>query len=119
MEGEKPPAEESITALVTQLIDDGEQFVRSELRLYRARLFARIDDARAAILLGLGALILAQAVLIAALVGILLALRKYVGPELATVILLVVGIAGAALMGGIAYRLLRKATDIKDKDERP
>jgi hypothetical protein len=119
VEGEPPPEEESIPSLVTRLIDDGEQYVRSELRLYRARLFSRVDEARTAIVLGFGALVLAQAVLVTALVGILLTLRKYVGPAVATVILVVVGLAVTALMAALAYRLLKKATEIKPRDERP
>ena len=51
MEEEPPPQEESITSLVTRLIDDGEEFVRAELKLYRARLFSRLDEARNAIIL--------------------------------------------------------------------
>ena len=118
MEGEPSP-EDSIPTLVSRLIDDGEQFVRAELKLYRARLFSRLDEVRNAILLGLGALVLAQAILVAALVGILLTLRPYVGTALATLIMVVVGLATTALMGWLAYRLVKRATEIKDKDDRP
>jgi len=117
VEGEPKP-EDSIPQLVSRLIDDGEQFVRAELKLYRARLFSRLDEARTAILLGIGALVLAQAVLVAGLVGILLALRKYVGPELATVILVVIGLGLTALMAWLALRLIKRATAIDDKDRR-
>lgn len=118
MEGDPQP-EDSITSLVSRLIDDGEQFVRSELKLYRARLFARIDDLRTAILLGIGALVLAQAVLVAGLVGLLLTLRELVGQGWAALIVVGCGLVITAGMAWLAWILVRRATEIKDKDERP
>ena len=118
MEGE-PQSEDSITSLVSRLIDDGEQFVRAELKLYRARLFARLADLRTAILLGIGALVLAQAVLVAALVGLLLTLREVVGQGWAALIVVGCGLAITVAMGWVAWVLVRRATEIKDKDERP
>jgi cell division protein FtsW (lipid II flippase) len=117
VEGEPQP-DDSIPSLVGRLIDDGEQFVRAELKLYRARLFSRLDEVRNAILLGIGALVLAQAILVSGLVGILLTLRPYVGTALATLIMVVIGLATTALMAFLAYRLIKRATEIKDKDER-
>lgn len=118
MEGETPP-EESIPSLVGRLVDDGEQFLRAELKLYRARLFARLDEVRSAIILGVGAVALIQAVLVAALVGLLLALLPLVGTPLAVLIVIATGLAVAASMAWLAWRLIVRATEIKDKDERP
>ncbi len=118
MEGEPSP-EDSIPSLVSRLIDDGEHFVRAELKLYRARLFSRLDEVRNAILLGIGAIVLAQAILVAGLVGVLLTLRPYTGTALATLIMVVLGLAITALMAWLAYRLIKRATEIQDKDERP
>jgi hypothetical protein len=118
VEGEPQP-DDSIPSLVGRLIDDGEQFVRAELKVYRARLFARLDEARSAILLAIGALVLAQAVLVAALVGLLMTLRWLVGPGWATLIVVGGGLAVTAAMGWAAWLLVQKATEIKDKDERP
>ncbi|THD35130.1 MAG: phage holin family protein [Sphingomonas sp.] len=118
MEEEPAPQNESIPALVSRLIDDGEEFVRAELKLYRARLFSRIDEARNAIILAVIALALVQAVIVAALVGLLIVLTRLIGPGGATGIVVVVGLALAGLLAFLAYRLLLKATDIKDKDRR-
>jgi hypothetical protein len=118
VEGE-PQSDDSITSLVSRLIDDGENFVRAEVKLYRARLFSRLDEARNAILLGIGALVLAQAVLVAALVGLLLTLRRLVGPGWATLIVVGSGVLAIAIMGWSAWLLIKKATEIKDKDEWP
>jgi LytS/YehU family sensor histidine kinase len=111
-----PPEQDSIPALVSRLIDNGEEFVRAELKLYRARVFSRIDEARNAIILGVLALSLVQAVMVAALVGLLIVLTRLIGPGGATAIVVAVGLALAALLALLAYRQLRKATEIKDKD---
>jgi hypothetical protein len=118
VEGEPQP-DDSITSLVSRLIDDGENFVRAEVKLYRARLFSRLDEARNAILLGIGALVLAQAVLVAALVGLLMTLRWIVGPGWATLIVVGGGVLVTAIMAWSAWLLVKKATAITDKDERP
>jgi hypothetical protein len=118
VEGEPQP-EDSITSLVSRLIDDGEQFVRAELKLYRARLFARLDEARNAILFGIGALVLAQSVVVAALVGLLLTMRRLVGPGWATLIVVGGGLLITAAMAWTAWTLVKRATEIKDKDDRP
>ena len=107
MEGEPQP-EESIPSLVSRLIDDGENFVRAEVKLYRARLFSRLDEARNAILLGIGALVLAQAVLVAALVGLLMTLRWLVGPGWATLIVIVAALALSGLLGWLAYKRIQR-----------
>lgn len=118
MEGETPPEDESIPTLVTRLIDEGEDFVRAELRLYRARVLSRVDEARNAIMLAVIAFFLAQAVLVAALVGLLILLRPLLGPGGATGVVIVVGLGLAGLLGFLAWRQLLKATEIKDKDSR-
>jgi hypothetical protein len=117
VEGEPQP-DDSITSLVSRLIDDGENFVRAEVKLYRARLFSRLDEARNAILLGIGALVLAQAVLVAALVGLLMTLRWLIGPGWATLIVVGGGVLVTAIMAWSAWLLVKKATTITDKDER-
>lgn len=119
MEDQPSPPEESIATLVTRLIDNGEEFVRAELKLYRARLFSRLDEARNAIILAVIALSLVQAVMVAALVGLLIVLRQPLGPGGATAVVVVAGLALAALLGWLAVGQVRKATEIKDKDRRP
>jgi hypothetical protein len=117
VEGEPQP-DDSITSLVSRLIDDGEEFVRAELKLYRARLFSRLGEARNAILLAIGAFVLGQAVLVAALVGLLMTLRRLVGPGWATLILVGGGALVAAIMAWAAWSLVKKATAIDDKGRR-
>jgi cell division protein FtsW (lipid II flippase) len=116
---EPPKPDDSIPNLVGRLIDDGEEFVRAELKLYRARALARLDSARNAIILVVIALSLAQAVIVAALVGALILLRPEVGPGWATAIVVVGGLALAGLLAWLALRQVKKATEIKDKADRP
>ncbi len=116
MEGEPKP-DDSIPALVGRLIDDGEEFVRAELKLYRARVFSRLDRARNGIVLIVIALSLAQAVIVAALVGALILLRPEVGPAWSTAIVVLAGLALAGLLGWLAVRQLKRATEIADPGE--
>ena len=118
MEEEQPPTNESIPALVSRLIDDGEGFVRAELKLYRARLVSRLDEVRNAIILVVIALSLVQSVMVAALVGLLIVLRPLIGPGGATGVVVITGLGIAGLLALLAWRLLLKATEIKDKDDR-
>jgi len=117
VEGEPQP-DDSIPSLVSRLIDDGEEFVRAELKLYRARVFSRLDEARNAIVLGIGALVFAQAVIVAALVGLLLTMRRLVGPGWATLIVVGGGLLVTAAMAWAAWLLVKKATAIGDKERR-
>jgi len=119
VEEKQPPEQESIPALVSRLIDDGEGFVRAELKLYRARVVARVGEARNAVILAVVALSLAQAVIVAALVGLLILLRPALGPGGATAVVVAGGLALAALLAWLGWRQLLKATQIKDRDERP
>jgi len=115
---EEPSPDDSVATLVGRLIDDGEGFVRAELSLYRARLFSRLDSARNAIILIVIALSLAQAVIVAALVGALILLRPVVGPGWSTAIVVVAGLALAGLLGWLAIQQLKRATEIGETTKR-
>lgn len=115
---EKPGPDDSLATLVARLIDDGEEFVRAELKLYRARLFSRLDTARNAIILIVIALSLAQAVIVAALVGALILLRPVVGPGWATAIVVLAGLALAGLLAWLAIQQLKRATEIGETSKR-
>jgi hypothetical protein len=107
----------SIAALFSRLIDDAERFVRAEVRLYRAQALARLTDAKAAILMGGIAFLLVQSAIIAMLVGLVLILRRPLGAVGATLVVVVVALAVAALLGRLAFSRIKKMTEIKEGPE--
>jgi hypothetical protein len=116
---ELPPDDDSnsIAALFSRLIDDAERFVRAEIRLYRAEFLSRVGEAQTAIILGVVAFLLAQAAMIATVLGLLLILRHPLGEVWATLVVVVVSLGIAALLVRIAIAKVRKITEIKDKPE--
>ncbi|MBN8807256.1 MAG: phage holin family protein [Sphingomonas sp.] len=104
-----PSPEESIGSLVGRLVDEGKQYARAEVDLYRAKLAPRLGEARNAAILAIAALVLAQALLVALLVGLVMTLAPRVGPGWATTIVVVVGLLIVALLGWIAFVEARRA----------
>lgn len=115
---QQPSPGESIPALVTQLIDDGKQFARSELNFYRTLVMSRVGEARNGIILVVAALSLIHAVLVAALVGLVLVLTPLIGPGGATATVVLLGLALTGLLGWLGWLQLSKAIAGKDKGER-
>jgi len=116
---ELPPDDNnnSIAHLFARLIDDAEHFVRAEIRLYRAEFLSRVGEARIAIVLGVIALLLAQSAIIAMVLGLLLILRHPLGEVWATIVVVVVSLAIAALLVRIAVAKVQKIIEVKDKPE--
>jgi hypothetical protein len=115
---EENPPEDSISTLVSQLIDDGKQFAQAELNLYRTRLVSRVGEARNGIILVVAALSLIHAVLVAALVGLVFVLTPLIGPGGATAAVVLLGFALTALLATLGWLQLRKAIGGTDKDDR-
>ncbi|MBA3880568.1 MAG: hypothetical protein C0500_12730 [Sphingobium sp.] len=97
------------------MIDHVERFVRAELRLYRARAFDRLADARTVIVSLLLAFLLAQSAIIALLVGLIVILRRPLGAVGATAAVVGGALVIAVVLVQLALARLRKATDIEDK----
>lgn len=104
----------SIGFLFSRLIDDAERFVRAEINLYRAEAVARVNEAKLAVLLGVAAFLLAQAALIALLVGLLLIARRLMGPALATLTVVGGALIVAGVMVAIAVAKIKLITRVKD-----
>jgi len=114
----KGPDFNSIGHLFSRLIDDAERFVRAEVNLYRAQAFARINEAKVALLLGATAFLLAQSALIAMLVGLVLIVRMQVhSAAWATVIVVGGALIVAGIMVAVAVAKIKKLTRIKDGPE--
>jgi hypothetical protein len=97
----------SIGALFARLIGDAKQFVRAELRVYRAQLSIRLGGARTVLILGVVALLLAQSALIGLILGLLLILSGPLGPAGATAVVVGVSLALAGLLVRIAITKVR------------
>lgn len=96
----------SVPALVTQLLHDGVDLVRAEVRLAKARAGAKLAEVK------VGAIFLAAAALIAFLgliglvVGLVMALATLVGPGFAGLIVLVVALLIAGVLGLLGAKRL-------------
>lgn len=106
--------EDSISSLFARLVDDGERFVRAELKLYRATLFNRLADARVAIVGLLVAFLLVQSAIIALLVGLIVILRRPLGAVGATASVVGGAVIVAVVLAQLALMRLRKVTEIED-----
>lgn len=96
------PEPETLTSLVSQLVDDGRTFITAEIDLAKARATDKIGRYRsAAIFFGVAA-VLGLSALIALLIGLIFALAPATGPFAATLIVVgvVVSIAGILAMMG-------------------
>lgn len=103
--------ESSIGALLSQLVDDGENFVRAEIRLYRAQAIARLVEARAAIAMIAVAAVILLASAIALLVGLIFILAPYLGRAGSVALVIGLSLVLAWILVRIAAAKLRKATD--------
>jgi len=84
--------------VVAGLLEDGEQFAKSRLKLCRAIIFYRVAQARKAAALMVAALLIAAAALVALLMALVLSLAQIFGPLMAGIIVFAVGLAIASLL---------------------
>lgn len=93
---------ETLTSLVSQLVEDGRSFVTAEIDLVKARAADKIGRYRSAAIFFGAAAVLGLSALIALLVGLIMALTPLTGPFAATMIVVgvVVVVAGILAMVG-------------------
>lgn len=113
-ERHEPDEEEGIGTLIARAVGDGRAYAEAEFAYWRALALDRLADARAAAIFGVAVLLLAQAAAIALIVGFVMILTPYVGPGLATLIVVLVAAGAAALFARAALRRFRRATRPKD-----
>lgn len=89
----------SYRQVVAGLLEDGEQFAKARMKLYRAIVFYRISQARKSAFLIGAAVLVAAAALVALLMAIVFALAQTVGPLWAGVIVAIFGLGVAGLLG--------------------
>lgn len=103
--------DEGIGTLISRLVEDAKAFAFAEISVYRARLLKMVADYRAAAVLGVVALVLAQAAVIALLVGIILSIAQALGAIWATVIT----VGGTLLIAGLLVWIAVSIVSAKGK----
>lgn len=98
--------------VVAGLLEDGEQFAKSRLKLYRAIVLYRVAQARKATALMVLALLIAAAALVALLMAVVLALAEILGPLAAGI---VVCAGGLIIAGLLIFWGLRTFPDLDEK----
>ncbi|QLC24213.1 hypothetical protein HFP57_03665 [Parasphingopyxis algicola] len=102
----------SYRRIVAGLLEDGEQFAKSRIKLYRAIVLYRVSQARKAAALMVVALLIAAAALVALLMALVISLAQLVGPLLSGIIVCGVGLTIAALL---AYWGVKTFPDLDEK----
>lgn len=100
---------ETIGGLFGRLVENTEQLVRAELRVYREALLQRLMRARLAVVFIVLALLIVAAAVTAILVGLAIALGPLVGPVAACFL---VGLGGLALAGLLIWVAVRRISSI-------
>ncbi|GGA57303.1 phage holin family protein [Sphingomonas psychrolutea] len=101
---EQPGEDDSIASLLARALADAEHLARAEIELQKAKVVARIDEARNGVLLLLAAVATAAVAVTALVVGILMVLTPLVGPAAATAIVVGTLLLVSALLGWLAMR---------------
>ena len=94
------PSEESVGDLFGRLIEDGREYAKAEIGLYRQIARHRAGRARNGLILLTAGAVLGFSALTALIIGFVLGLANLVGPVLA-------GLAVALVLAGIGYVLVR------------
>ncbi|WP_372889776.1 phage holin family protein [Sphingomonas sp.] len=105
---EDPVEQESLAALLARVASDAEQVARAEIELQKAKVVAKIDDARDAILLLVAAIATGAVALTAFVVGALLVLTQYIGPLGATAVVVGSLVVLAILLGWFSMRQFKR-----------
>lgn len=111
---EGKPEDSSIADLFTRLVDDTDDFVRAEVRLFRAQAMRRVALSRGALILTVAGLLIVQAVTVALLVGLILALAPVIGPLLATIAILGIALIIAGLLLRSGWKRLQIANYVEE-----
>ncbi|MFZ5746092.1 MAG: phage holin family protein [Pseudomonadota bacterium] len=107
---------EEIGAVFEQLFEDAKGYGRAEVAYYRLLLSQRVRAARVGIAAGGIALALASGVAVALMVGLVMTLAAIIGPGWATLIVVVFGSLGSALLGRFAWLRIAAALKPPEKD---
>jgi hypothetical protein len=110
LEGDEQAAHapQAISSLIGETIGDGKRWARAEIAYYKAVAGERAGDAGIGAGLAIGAALLTQAALIAGLVGLVLTLTPRFGAGAATLLVVFIVLAIAAILGFLALVRFRR-----------
>lgn len=100
----EPVGDESIATLLSRVLADAEHVARAEIELQKAKVVARIDEARNGVFLLLASVATGSVALTALVVGVLMVLTPLIGPGGATAIVVGTLVLVSALLGWLAMR---------------
>ena len=103
-----PTDDDSIATLLSRIVADAEHVARSEVELQKAKIVAKIDEARSAVFLLLAAVATASVALTALVVGALMVLAPMVGPLWSTIIVVGALTGAAALLGWLSLQQFKR-----------
>jgi hypothetical protein len=101
-------APQGISSLIGETIGDGKRWARAEIGYYKAVASERARDAGIGAGLAIGAALLAQAALIAGLVGLVLTLTPVIGAGWATLLVVSVVLVIAGILAALALSRFRR-----------
>lgn len=108
------PDDEGVGALISRAVAEGRDYASAEIGYWRALLADRFADVRGTVILGVAALLVINAAVIALILGLLLVLSPLIGPGGATAIVVIVALAVAGLLGWMAMKRLQRVTRSRD-----
>lgn len=97
-------AEAPVGQLFSQLVEDGKAYAKAEVELAKAKATEKVQPYKSAAIFGGAAYVLAHAAVVAFLVGLILSIEPELGPFGATIVVVLVTLAVAAILGYLAYR---------------
>lgn len=116
-DSEKDKTEDGIGALLGRVVDDAEEFVKSEVALYRAEALHRLAGYRKYLIFAATGALLALCAVILALIGLVFLLAPFVTIAGAAFLVAVLALAVAGLLFGAVARKVRKDLDALEDGE--
>ncbi|MET3762416.1 phage holin family protein [Sphingomonas sp. UYEF23] len=101
-------ADEGIATLLSRVVGDAQDVVRSEIDLQKAKVGAKVGQAKSGVVLIVVALLLASLGSTALVVGLLMILTPLIGPVAATAIVAGIPLVLAGLLGFLATRHFKR-----------
>jgi len=108
-----------LSGLISRLFQDALDVVAAEIRLARAKAFAKLRVAQTGLILLAAALIVALAAMVGLTIGLVLALTPLVGGLAAGIIIFIVGLAIAGLLGWAGASRITGETSTEKVEKAP